>query len=96
MGSVFWGHWVIYIASTEGDTWADPKGEFLSGWHANPVYALFGRKGTVVDRQPALETPVGDYIGYHIRPGKHSITAYDWTQYLAFANRHAAARAKQP
>lgn len=78
----------IYIASAVEDTWADPKGEFLSGKNANPVYALFGKQGTVVTEQPAIDTPVGDFIGYHIRTGKHDVTDYDWTQYMNFAARH--------
>ncbi len=80
----------IYIASAAEDTWADPKGEFLSGKFASPVYALFGKKGVVVDEQPAIDTPVGDFIGYHIRTGKHDVTDFDWTQYLNFAARHWA------
>jgi (4-O-methyl)-D-glucuronate---lignin esterase len=80
----------IYIASAAGDQWADPKGEFLSGKFASPVYALFGKKGVVVDEQPAIDKPVGDFIGYHIRTGKHDVTDFDWTQYLNFASRHWA------
>lgn len=78
----------IYIASAAEDHWADQKGEFLSGKFASPVYALFGKKGVMVDEQPAIDTPVGDFIGYHIRTGKHDVTDYDWTQYLNFATRH--------
>ncbi len=78
----------IYIASAAEDHWADQKGEFLSGLHAGPVYALFGKKGVVVDEQPPIDKPVGDFIGYHNRTGKHDVTDYDWTQYLAFARRH--------
>ncbi len=80
----------IYIASAADDQWADPKGEFLSGKFASPVYALFGKKGVVVDEQPAIDHPVGDFIGYHVRTGKHDVTDFDWTQYLAFAKRHWA------
>ncbi|MFC5453598.1 acetylxylan esterase [Prosthecobacter fluviatilis] len=80
----------IYIASAAEDHWADQKGEFLSGRHASPVYALFGKQGVVVDAQPAIDTPVGDFIGYHNRTGKHDVTDYDWTQYLKFASRHWA------
>ena len=78
----------IYIASAVEDTWADPKGEFLSGLQAEPVYALLGKKGYGVTEQPAIDSPVGDAIAYHIRTGKHDVTDYDWQQYLKFAKRH--------
>jgi hypothetical protein len=78
----------IYIASAAEDHWADQKGEFLSGKFASPVYALFGKQGVIVDEQPAIDTPVGDFIGYHIRTGKHDVTDFDWTQYMNFAARH--------
>ncbi len=77
-----------YIASAVDDQWADPKGEFLSGLHAEPVFALFGKKGYGVKEQPAVDKPVGDVIGYHVRTGKHDINSYDWEQYLKFASRH--------
>jgi hypothetical protein len=78
----------VYIASAEQDLWADPKGEFLSGKHAEPVYALFGKAGLGVAEPPPVNTPVGDFIGYHIRTGKRDVTDYDWAQYLNFADRH--------
>ena len=36
---------------------------------------------------PALNTPVGQQIRYHIREGNHDINAYDWDQYIDFANK---------
>ena len=78
----------VHVASAEDDRWADPRGEFLAAKHAEPVYALFGRKGLGVADMPAVNQPVlGDGIAYHIRTGKHDITAYDWAQYLNFADR---------
>jgi hypothetical protein len=78
----------LYIASAEGDQWSDPKGEFLSAKNAEPVYRLFNEKGLGVDSMPSLHQPAGDFIRYHIRSGKHDVTAYDWKQYLNFASYH--------
>ena len=78
----------VYIASAQEDRWADPKGEFLSGVHADPVYRLLGKKGISERDLPELNQPVGDTIGYHIRTGKHDVTAFDWEQYMNFADRH--------
>ena len=78
----------VYVASAAGDLWSDPRGEFLSAKHAEPVYHLFGLKGLEVDEMPPVDHPVGDMIGYHIRTGKHDATAYDWQLYLKFADRH--------
>jgi len=78
----------VYLATAEQDFWGDPHGTFLAGKAAEPVYALFGKNGLGVDKMPAVETPVGDTIGYHNRRGFHGITDYDWKQFLAFADRH--------
>lgn len=81
----------VYVASAAQDGWADPRGEFLAAKHAEPVYALFGRRGVGVDTMPAADQTVGDTVGYHVRTGDHEITAYDWARYLDFADRHLLA-----
>ena len=78
----------LYIASAQEDLWADPKGEFLSGKFADPVYSLFGEHGLKVTDWPEANHPVGEKIGYHLRTGKHDVTAYDWEQFLRFAIKH--------
>lgn len=78
----------LYVASAEDDKWADPKGEFLSAKNAAPVYALYKLQGVTVDEMPAVNTPVGATIRYHIRTGKHDVTLYDWQQYLEFAEQN--------
>ena len=78
----------VYIASAVDDRWADPKGEFLAGLHANPVYQLYGLPGLPTKKQPPLDTPSMGTIGYHIRTGRHDVTKFDWAAYLNFADKH--------
>lgn len=86
----------VYVASAAKDLWADPRGEFLSAKHAEPVYRLLGRDGLGVEDMPAVDQPVGGTIGYHIRTGVHDVTRYDWDRYLDFADRHFQRQAFLP
>ncbi len=81
----------VYVSTAELDRWGDPHGTFLAAKAAEPVYALFGERGLGVKEMPSLETSVGDFIGYHMRKGKHGITDYDTGKFLDFARRHFAA-----
>ena len=37
---------------------------------------------------PSLSKPVTGTLAYHIRPGKHDVTDYDWERYMDFADKH--------
>ena len=80
----------VYVASASEDQWADPKGEYLSLYHAGPVYALYGKPTVSSATPPAAKVPVGQgtWTGYHMREGKHDVLLYDWTQFMNFADFH--------
>ncbi len=82
----------LYVASAEGDKWSDPHGEFLSAVDVGRVYRLLGKQGLGTDVMPGVNQPVpaafGTNVAYHIRTGKHDVTAYDWEQYLRFLDAH--------
>ena len=78
----------VSIACAEQDIWADPHGEFLSAKAAHPVYKLLGTEGLPTDKMPDIGKPVVGTIAYHIRPGKHDVTDYDWQRHLEFAEKH--------
>lgn len=77
----------LYIASAHEDQWADPKGEFLSAYHASKVYGLFSKMGISEPHLPEVHQLLQNTVAYHIRAGKHDVTDYDWEQYLIWARK---------
>jgi hypothetical protein len=78
---------LLYVG-TATPKFLDPTGSFLAAVSAGAVYRLFRKQGLGTDMMPQLDQPIMDTMGYHERPGKHDITAYDWMQYINFANMH--------
>jgi len=79
---------LLYVSSATEDVWADPESEFRSCVLATPVYKLFGKKGLATDTMPEPnKSSHGGTIGYHIRTGKHDLTAPDWRRYMDFADK---------
>ena len=77
----------LSVASAVEDRWADPRGEFLSCVAAEPAWKLFGLTGLGTQEMPAVDTPVGQTIGYHVRTGRHEMLAYDWHRFADLADR---------
>ncbi|QMW04238.1 alpha/beta hydrolase family protein [Spirosoma foliorum] len=78
----------IYVASAEEDKNSDPEGEFEGAKAASVVYQFLGTTGLPASQMPPLNQSVQGQIGYHIRPGGHDVTNYDWQHYLRFMDKH--------
>jgi hypothetical protein len=78
----------LLITSGTEDLWSDPKGEFLGGQGADPVYRLLGTDGMSAKEWPAPSHLVDSTIGYFLRPGGHDVTLEDWQAMIAFAEKH--------
>jgi hypothetical protein len=78
----------VYVTAAEEDVWADPKGMFLACAAAGPVYRLLGARDLGTGQMPPLNRPIMGTLAFHYRSGGHSVTAYDWDQFLNFADMH--------
>jgi len=78
----------LYVASAEEDMWADQKGEYLGAYYTKDVYKLYGMHGLDSPIPPAIEQPIHNDVGYHIRRGIHDVTNFDWTQYLNYCDKY--------
>jgi hypothetical protein len=78
----------VHIASAVDDHLSDPPGEFLSAILATPVYRFLGFTGMPAMEMPPVNSPIFGRISYHIRPGGHDVTDYDWEQYMTFMDRN--------
>ena len=71
----------MYIHSGADDTWADPLGEYLGAHEACPAYNLLGKSTALGSATPPPlggEAVLEGSVGYHCRPGGHSVEDYDW------------------
>lgn len=79
----------VYTTNASQDLWADPKGSYLSLINGAKVFSLYGIQVPLTPAPPPINSPIiKSPLGYHIREGIHDMTAYDWAQFIKFANYH--------
>ena len=79
----------VYVTNASKDLWADPKGTFLSLKNAERVFALYGIRSNLPANPPGINEPIiQSPLAYHNREGEHDLTAYDWNNFIKFANYH--------
>ena len=77
----------LYVANASDDLWADPRGSYLSIYHALPVYNLLGAGSVIPEIMPPLNRQViNGKVGYHIRDGGHNMLLSDWKMFMNFAD----------
>ncbi|WP_147918337.1 acetylxylan esterase [Ruania zhangjianzhongii] len=79
----------VYVASASEDDNADPEGEFLSWRAAARVWELYGypRPSGGFPAPGGTRENGRTPLGYHLRPGEHSIERFDWEHWLDFCDR---------
>lgn len=78
----------LYIACADEDLWGDPKGSYLSLFHALPVYRLLNGGSELPETLPPLDHPViRGKVGFHIRSGRHNMLLQDWNWFMDFGDR---------
>ncbi len=80
---------LLAIASATKDSAAGPLGEWWTAKLASPAWELYGKKGLVGEAWPKADCPQQEgCVSYHLRAGEHTLSLYDWTCYMDFADRH--------
>lgn len=78
----------VYVASASDDLWADPRGSYLSLYHAVPAFRLLGTGSRLPESMPPLNKPVfSRKMAYHVREGAHNMLLKDWNWFMDFGDR---------
>jgi hypothetical protein len=78
----------LYVVAADDYLWADPKGQYLSLFHAQPVYRLLGDPARLPEAMPPMNQPVNSgHAAYHVRDGVHDVRLKDWNWFMDFADR---------
>lgn len=77
-----------YLASASEDIWADIDAEYLACTLGSEAYKLYDKPIALPEIRPESDKQVIDgYFGYHLRPGGHDLTPYDWKRYMDFCDK---------
>jgi pimeloyl-ACP methyl ester carboxylesterase len=77
----------VYITSASEDLWADPRGSYLSLYHALPVFKLYDKNTNLSEKMPPLNRQVtSGKTAYHIRDGVHNLLLKDWNWFMDFGD----------
>mgnify|MGYP000968962494 CR=1 FL=1 len=71
----------------KGDGWVDPKGTFLAGVAAAPVYALLGKNPFTEKEFPPVETYCEGDLAFRQHSGGHT-DGPNWPVFLSFAEKY--------
>ena len=76
----------VYVSSAEEDSWADPISEYLSCVAASQAWEILGMPGFIhPDKLPKIHERFAEgNVGYHLRPGTHFLSRYDWARFCEF------------
>lgn len=79
----------VYVTSSSEDIWADPTAEYLACHMASEAFELYGVKGIVApEGKPMADKVFSEgHIAYHLKTGTHSITSYDWDNFLDYFDK---------
>ncbi len=78
----------VLLTNASGDLWANPAGQFEVLLRGRAHLSASRRGRPRCQRLPPPNTLVKSTLGYHIRPGKHSMGREDWKVFLEYADAH--------
>ena len=88
---------LLYVSSASRDDASGPVGEFEAAKRASSLWRAYGFAGLSLGAFP----PPGAWdhsgrVGYHLRPGRGEISAWDWQRYMDYMARHLPGGRNRP
>ena len=78
----------LSVGAPEPERWTDPRGMFLAGVAASPVYRLLGARGLSGEAQPPIGVALTEgELAWRQHEGGHTLGP-NWPAFLSFADRY--------